>query len=586
MSALSAYVRGKGNSISDYCLYTTDLERSLRLKMLNHLSIKNVAVIDKLEVDLNRGMSVLTGETGAGKSIIIDSINMILGDRANKELVRFGEEKAVVQAVFEANRTAVSILEENDIETEDNQIIISRRVTSDGKSSARVNGTVVTLALLRDVAGCLINIHGQHDNQALLTPQKHINFLDDYSGNAELIADYRSVYTKMRDTEKKLKSLEMDEKEKAQRIDLLEYQVKEIRSAKLTVGEDDDLKAQRDIAANAEKIKSAVNTAYENLYENESAPSAYDSLSMAADALSETAELNPKIKEVYDTITEAVYSLEDAAHELKAFGESVDFDEGALNEIEERLELISRLKRKYGNTIPEILRFLENAEKELETIKLSDEKTEELNTELSALEEKLRGAGERLSNARKKAATELEGKIESSLHELNMEKARFCVKVEKSEEFFAGGMDRAEFLISANPGEPLKPLVKIASGGELSRVMLAIKSILAGSDEVDTLIFDEIDTGVSGSAAIKIAKKLAQIAKTKQVICITHLPQLTAAADTHYLISKNTDGPLASTSLTELDGEGRETELARIIDGNTSELAALHAREMLKNAGK
>lgn len=552
--------------------------------MLNHLSVKNVAVIDELEVAFNNGMSVLTGETGAGKSIIIDSINMILGDRANKELVRFGEEKAVVQAIFEANAQALALLEENDIETEDNQIIISRRITSDGKSTARVNGTVVTLSLLRDIAGCLINIHGQHDNQALLTPQKHIKFLDDYAENDSLIAKYRSIYAQKREIEKQIKSLEMDEKEKMQRIDLLEYQVKEIASAKLIPGEDDALREQREIAANAEKIKSAMNVAYENLYENDNVPSAYDSLSLAADALAEISELNPTVKSVYNMLREAAYSLEDAAHELKEFGDSVDFDESELNEIEERLDLISRLKRKYGNTIEDVLDFLEKGKNELDTIKLSDEKTAELKSELEKIVKELETRGELLSKARKRAAAELQEKIEKSLYELNMEKAKFCVSVEECSEFFENGKDRVEFLISANPGEPLKPLAKIASGGELSRVMLAVKSILADSDEVDTLIFDEIDTGVSGNAALKIAKKLAAIGRTKQVICITHLPQITAAAGTHYLISKNTDGALASTTLTELDEQGRAAELARIIDGKVSALALEHAREMLGGA--
>lgn len=553
--------------------------------MLNHLSVKNVAVIDELEVAFNSGMSALTGETGAGKSIIIDSINMILGDRANKELIRFGEEKAVVQAVFDANAQALTLLEENDIESEDNQIIISRRITSDGKSTARVNGTVVTLSLLRDIAGCLINIHGQHDNQALLTPQKHIKFLDDYAENDSLIEQYHSIYVKKREIEKQIKSLEMDEKEKMQRMDLLEYQVKEITSAKLTPDEDKTLSEQREIAVNAEKIKSAVNIAYENLYENDNVPSAYDSLSMAADALTEISELNPAIKKVYNTLKEAAYSLEDAAHELNEFGSSVDFDESVLNEIEERLDLISKLKRKYGNTIEEILNFLEDSKNELDAIKLSDEKTSALKSELEKVIKELEESGEILSKTRKKAASELQEKIEKSLQELNMEKSKFCVSVEDDNEFFENGKNRVEFLISTNPGEPLKPLVKIASGGELSRVMLAIKSILADSDDVDTLIFDEIDTGVSGNAALKIANKLAAIGKTKQVICITHLPQITAAANTHYLISKNTDGALASTKLTELDNQGRAAELARIIDGKVSELALEHAREMLGNTG-
>lgn len=553
--------------------------------MLNHLSIKNVAVIDELEVSINNGVSVLTGETGAGKSIIIDSINMLLGDRANKDLVRFGADKAVVQAVFEGNCSALRILDENDIDVCDNEIIISRRVTQDGKSVARVNGTVVTLGLLREISDCLINIHGQHDNQALLTPQKHINFLDDYADDKELLNNYHILYVNMRETERALAALEMDEKEKMQKIDLLEYQIKEIESAKLVPGEDAELKEQRVIAANAEKIKIAVNEAYENIYESSEGPSAYDSLSLALNSLSEICEINPAIKTVYDAISEAVYSVEDAAHELKSFGDTVEFDEGTLNEIEERLDLISKLKRKYGSTIEAVLEFLKNGKNELENIKLSDERSAELCKELENIKNKLKTVGAELTNVRKNAALELQQKIEKALSDLNMEKSRFSVQVEDCGNFFENGMNRVEFLISTNPGEPLKPLVKIASGGELSRVMLAIKSILADTDDVDTLIFDEIDTGVSGNTALKIAKKLTEIGKSKQVICITHLPQLTAAADTHYLIEKNTDGTMASTTLTELDLAGRENELARIIDGgDVSELALRHAREMLKNA--
>ncbi len=553
--------------------------------MLNHLSIKNVAVIDELEVSFYDGMSVLTGETGAGKSIIIDSINMILGDRANKELVRFGEEKAVVQAVFDANKAAMKILEENDIEAEDNQIIITRKITKDGKSTARINGIVVTLNTLRELSDCLINIHGQHDNQALLNPRKHINFLDDYAGDLETLDEYKALYRKMKAVERDIKSLEMDEKEKMQRIDLLEYQIKEIETANLTRGEEEELKNQRDVISNAEKIKSAAASAYEKLYESSDTPSAYDNLSMAANELAEIAELNPAVKSVYDVVSEAVYSIEDASGELKSFADTVDFDEKALDETEERLDLISKLKRKYGSTIEAVLEYLSKIKSELNDIRLSNEKTAELQSELTKITAKLKAASECLTAIRRKSAEELQNKIEQSLRELNMEKARFCVEVEDSGAYTENGADNVEFLISANPGEPLKPLVKIASGGELSRVMLAIKSIIADTDDVETLIFDEIDTGVSGNAALKIAKMLAKIGRKKQVVCITHLPQLASAANTHYLILKNTEGELASTTLAELDQNGRETELARIIDGgDISKTALSHAREMLKNA--
>ena len=553
--------------------------------MLNQLSIRNVAVIDKLDINLHDGVSVLTGETGAGKSIIIDSINMILGDRANKELVRYGTDKAVVQAVFDAPKSVINVLEENDIDVEDETVIITRQVTKEGKSAARINGMVVTLNILREISDRLINIHGQHDNQALLTPIRHITFLDAYADNEEYINRYKDILSKKREIEKKISSLEMDEQEKMQRIDLLEYQVTEIKKASLEKGEEDDLREQRDIYTNAEQITKSVNEAYMNLYEGDEIQSAYDGISIAVNEIFQISDLNPQLKSIYDTLNEIMYSLEDTAHEIKEFGETVEFDEQALNEIEERLDLISTLKRKYGNSIEEILEYLKKAESELNDIKLSDERTNELKEELKNITKELKEKGNVLTQRRENAAKVLEENIEKSLHELNMEKSKFKVNIENDGTFYDNGMDKVEFLISTNPGEPLKPLVKIASGGELSRVMLAIKSILADSDGVDTMIFDEIDTGVSGKAAMSIAKKLAVIAKNKQVICITHLPQLTAMADNHYLIQKNTDGELASTTLKELDEEGRELELARIIDGGeVTELALSHAKQMLENA--
>ena len=553
--------------------------------MLNQLSVRNVAVIDKLDINLHDGVSVLTGETGAGKSIIIDSINMILGDRANKELVRYGTDKAVVQAVFDAPKSVINILEENDIYVEDETVIITRQVTKEGKSVARINGMVVTLNILREISDRLINIHGQHDNQALLTPIRHITFLDAYADNEEYINRYKDILSKKREIEKKISSLEMDEQEKMQRIDLLEYQVKEIKKASLEKDEEDDLREQRDIYTNAEQITKSVNEAYMNLYEGDEIQSAYDGISIAVNEISQISDLNPQLKSIYDTLNEIMYSLEDMAHEIKEFGETVEFDEQTLNEIEERLDLISRLKRKYGNSIEEILEYLKKAESELNDIKLSDERTNELKEELKNITKELKEKGNVLTQRRENAAKVLEENIEKSLHELNMEKSKFKVNIENDGTFYDNGMDKVEFLISTNPGEPLKPLVKIASGGELSRVMLAIKSILADSDGVDTMIFDEIDTGVSGKAAMSIAKKLAVIAKNKQVICITHLPQLTAMADNHYLIQKNTDGEMASTTLKELDEEGRELELARIIDGGeVTELALSHAKQMLENA--
>lgn len=554
--------------------------------MLSDLAIKNVAVIDSLNISFKKGMSVLTGETGAGKSIIIDSINMILGDRTNKGLVRYGEDKASVQAVFDDCCEARELLSQYDIETEDEQLVISRQITSQGKSVCRINGVIVPLSILRDIADRLINIHGQHDNQALLTPSKHIVFLDNYAGDVDKLNKYKSCYRKVQSIKDQIDSLRIDEQEKARRIDLLEYQISEIEKAELTAGEDTDLQEQRSIMENAEMISSKLNEAYDNIYGGSLAQAAYDAVSIAVSALSELTDYDAALKELYENLTSAMYTIEDAAHEIKDYAENVEFDEAVLNDIEDRLDLILKLKRKYGGTIEEILAFKDSAKKELEDIQLGDEKIAELEKDLLDTERTMLQEGKALTEARKKAAVDLQKLIEEALHELDMEKAKFMVML-KSGDPHSNGMDEVEFLFSANLGEPLKPLVKIASGGELSRVMLAMKSVLADSDNVDTLIFDEIDTGVSGRAAQKIAKKLAQIAANKQVICITHLPQLSSVADNHYLIEKHVENERTFTAVKMLDDEERIKELARMIDGTElSETALLHAKELLSKRGR
>lgn len=546
--------------------------------MLEQLTIKNVAVIDKLDVSIKDGVTVLTGETGAGKSIIIDSINMILGSRANKELVRNGTERSEVQAVFSMTEPVRAVLEENDIDTEDNEVIITRRVTREGKSTARINGTVVTLNMLRDIADMLINIHGQHDNQALLDPQRHIRFLDDYAHSDNEIAEYRALYEKCRKIEKRIESLRTNEQEKEQKTEFLTYQINEINAASLIPGEEEELVAQRKLLENAEKINICAQKAYAHLYEFPEGMSAYDMISAAVDAVAEIEDLSPELETACDSLRSAMYTVEDAAVEVRNFGSGVEFDARALDETEERLDLIRRLKRKYGSSIDEILEYAKKAQAELDDIVMSDERIRELETELASVSSDMKAAAKKLSQLREKSACILEKEIENALHELNMEKASFSVKIERQKPS-RNGVDSVEFMIATNPGESLKPLVRIASGGELSRVMLAIKSILAKSDSVGTMIFDEIDTGVSGSAAQKIADKLKAIGREKQVICITHLPQLAAAADNHFLIVKNVDGELASTSLEELDMNGRVQELARIVGGGAA--GEEYAREML-----
>lgn len=548
--------------------------------MLCEISIKNVAVIERLHMEMRGGMTVLTGETGAGKSIIIDSINMLLGDRTNKTLVRYGQKKAVVQGVFrvDPNPETEEFLEDED------QLIITREVTAEGKSTVRINGLMVPLARLRSMAPYLIDIHGQHDNQALLTPSKHVGFLDSFAGNSREREEYRELYQRYRQLQRQLDELQTDENEKARRIDLLEYQHSEITRAGLRKGEEEELKAQRDQVANAEKIASAAAQAYDNLYGGEEIQSAYDALSSAINSLEEIREFAPEIQQVWESVSDLVYTIEDAAHELKEYADRVEYDPQLLDELEERLDLISRLKRKYGNSVEEILAFGKKIEEELSEIQSADEKKAELEQAVQDAEKALAAAANVLTETRRKAGMRLQTEIEQSLQELDMDKSVFRVEVGAAGDYTPGGADHVEFMISTNPGEPLKPLAQIASGGELSRVMLAIKSILADSDHVDTLIFDEIDTGVSGRAAQKIALKLGKIGRSKQVICITHLPQLAAMADNHFLIEKEVTDTAASTAVRLLERDERRTELARITDGDITKTSLEHAEEMLKRA--
>ncbi len=548
--------------------------------MLEQLTIKNVAVIDKLSVTFDNGLSVLTGETGAGKSIIIDSINMILGDRARKELIRNGTDYAQVEAVFNMTDAVRDVLLENDIDCDDDCVIITRKVTVDGKSTARINGSAVTLNMLRDIADMLINIHGQHDNQALLTPRKHIMFLDSFAkSDAELNA-YREVYEKRNAVKKELEKLLANVSERIERAELLSYQVNEITAANLSENEEDELISERNILERAEEIQENVMRAVASLYDSDDGASAYDRISEAQSALGNISDISDTLREAYDAITSALYSVEESAREIRDFGADVEFDEEALAEVEERLDMINRLKRKYGGTVSDIIKYGKKAQKELSELETSDERADGLKLELEKLEEELQLCAEKLTDVRKKSAQVLQAEIETALHELNMEKAKFCVNVTEKD-FSADGADVVEFLISTNPGEDLKPLVKIASGGELSRVMLAIKSILAKSDAVDAMIFDEIDTGVSGSAAQKIADKLKTIASSAQVICITHLPQLASVADTHFLIEKDIEGEMAKTTLVNLDYNGRIAELARIVGGGSA--GEEYARKMIKS---
>ena len=551
--------------------------------MLRSLDIKNVAVIENLNIEFKGGLTVLTGETGAGKSIIIDSINMILGSRTDKTLVRYGASKAFVSAFFDAEDRFGELFEDLGIQQEDG-IIISRSMSADGKSIARINGVMVPLNVLRDIAANLVNIHGQQDNQAILNDSEHIGFLDEYAGCAELLSDYGEKYAQARDLKKRLDALKTDEEEKLRRIDMLRFQIAEIEKADLKSGEKERLLEERDIAANRAKIVAGVSAAYSALYENDRA-SAYDEISVAADALSEISGYEKNIAELYSRLTDVKYAVEDIVHELR--GINPEFDENYLNEIEERLNTITKIEKKYGGDYEAVTEFYENAANELLTLKNSDEAAENLEKELSDKKNELKHVGEAIYLKRKTAGEKLSRAIEKELADLDMEKAKFSVFLEHKDVFLKNGMDEVKFMISTNPGEPAKPLTKIASGGELSRTMLAIKTVLAECDSTDTLIFDEIDTGVSGKAAQKIAAKLWSLGKNRQVICISHQPQPAAFADNHYYIEKTVDKDSARTSVRELSDAERELEVARITDGaDITETSLTHASEMIAVARK
>lgn len=424
--------------------------------MLTHLHIKNIAVIENLSVDFKNGMSVLTGETGAGKSIIIDSINLILGARTNKALVRYGEKKAQIQAMFDVSDFVAEKIEEYGIDVEDNQVIVSRDITEDGRSVSRINSVIVSTASLREIGNYLINIHGQHDNQDLLTPSKHIKFLDKFAKNDAEKNAYLAVYNQYREIEKQIDELSLNEQEKAQRMDLLSYQTNEIESAALKVGEYDELAEQRDIAANSEKISMGVSEAYANLYDGGETQSAYDGISVAVSALEKIKDYDSNLADIYDKLSDIMYGIEDYAHELKEYGSKIDYDENTLNDIEERLDIISGLKRKYGNNEEEILKYYEKAKAELETISDSDNQLNMLIEKRDMVEAELKKKAQCLTETRKKASHELEIQIKKSLTELDMPNSEFAVNITPYSGYSSNGVDNVEFMISTNLGEPLK----------------------------------------------------------------------------------------------------------------------------------
>lgn len=556
--------------------------------MLTQLHIKNVAVIDETDVELGAGLNVLTGETGAGKSIVIDSINMILGERGGRDLVRHGSENALIQASFETqSEKALEFIDSYDASEGDGGIVLTRKISESGKSTCRLNSVLATSSAMRELGALLIDIHGQHDNQKLLAPSHHIEFLDGFAGDAARDAKegYAEIYGRYTLLKRKLDELENGEEKRLERIEFLTFRCDELEKAALREGEEEELLAEEKLLSNAEDIIKSLSDAYTVLYDGEF--TAYDALSSASRSLADAAAFADDLEERSNELTDILYAVGDIASDIRAKRDSLDFDPERLGEVQERLALISSLKRKYSGSVEDVLACYSQMSGELASLTDGGENAESVRAHLDECEKELAAAADKLSAVRMSAKERLETLVERELADLDMERVTFRVLIKKTDEYGRVGRDSVEFLIATNPGEPQKPLAKIASGGELSRIMLALKTVLADSDEVETLIFDEIDTGVSGRAAGKIAAKLCRIAKRKQVICITHLAQIACAADSHYLIKKDMDENSSSTHISLLDKEQRIEELSRILGALTvTDTTRSHAREMLAEAEK
>lgn len=555
--------------------------------MLSSLQIENVAVIQKANVHFEKGLNVLTGETGAGKSILIDSINAILGNRTSKDLVRTGAAKAVIRAAFEDVPPAVlDSLEKAGYERSE-ALLLSREITAEGKSTCRINGMPATAAVLRELCGGLININGQHDSVGLLNPARHEGILDAYAQNSAEYQAYYAIYRELVGVKKALDAMITDESEKQRRIDLLSYQVQEIDDAGLTAGEEQTLESRRKVLANASTIRDRIAQCYALLSGGDEAPGAVDLLGEASNAVDAAAQLDGELSAGAGQLLDLYYTAKDVAADLIGRLDAYDTNDAELDEIEQRIDLIYKLRRKYGDTVEDILAFGERARKELEMIQSSQERVEHLQKEQRRLYTLAREKAEALTQTRLKAFDELNKRISGTLDFLNMPGVRMTLRHSRGP-LASHGQDSIEFYISTNPGEAPKPLAKIASGGELSRITLAIKNAMADKDAVPTVIYDEIDSGVSGKAASRIGEVLRQSAEGHQILCITHTAQIAALANCHLLIQKNITNERTYTEIHPLDENGRVEALARLISGDhVTELSLANAREMLgRNAEK
>lgn len=552
--------------------------------MLQELSIKDFAIIDEIQISFQPKMTVLTGETGAGKSIIIDALGLLAGGRGSTEFIRKGEKKAVIQGLFTLPREAntYNILEEYGIDSEDGQIILQRDLYRGGRNICRINGMMVNLATLRKVGETLIDIHGQNEHQELMKPENHIDLLDEYDKKtSQLRNQYQVVYQNYRKLKLSMEKKEADEKAWVQRLDMLNFQVKEIEEAGLKINEEDELVEEKNKLDNFQAIHDALELSYQILSGEKI--DVVGNLGNAMNELSDVSDLSENLQEINTKISDAFYSLEDAARDISDELDSMEWNGERLNEIEERLELIHQLKRKYGDTIEDILHYHSRIEKELREMENAEQNSEKQERQLSEALEKVKELAIKLSKQRKKSAKKLEKMIHEQLSALYMDKAVFEVKCLNNSKLYSKGIDKVEFYIQTNPGEEMGPLAKIASGGELSRIMLALKIIFSQKMGVTSIIFDEVDTGVSGRVAQAIAEKISQISNNSQVLCITHLPQVAAIADNHYYISKSVNDGRTETSLKELDEKQKIREIARMLSGSEiTELTLKHAEELIK----
>ncbi|ALF11468.1 DNA repair protein RecN [Parageobacillus thermoglucosidasius] len=570
--------------------------------MLAELSIKNFAIIESLSVSFDKGLTVLTGETGAGKSIIIDAIQLLIGGRGSAEFVRYGEEKAEIEGLFlldNENHPCYDKCAEVGIDISEGMVVLRREIFANGKSVCRVNGKLVTTAILRDIGSTLVDIHGQHEHQELMDPSRHLPLLDEYGGEeiAAALEEYRAVYEKYEQLRKKLKKLNENEQQMAHRLDLLTFQLDEIQKANLQVNEDEQLMEEKVKIMNFQKIYEALKHSYEALSGEHRG---LDWIGLAMSHLEDVTSISPALKEAYETIANSYYLLEDITYKLSDELEQLEYDPARLDFIESRLSEINQLKRKYGATIEEILQYAEKIAEEIDELQHRETHIHELQKELKSVTEDLLIEAKNVTNVRQKYAKMLINHIHQELKDLYMEKTQFDIVFTKREgtldaplldgvpvNFHEDGVDEVEFYISTNVGEPLKPLAKIASGGELSRIMLALKSIFSKHQGVTSIIFDEVDTGVSGRVAQAIAEKIYRVSIGSQVLCISHLPQVAAMADTHLFIAKETDGNRTRTSVKTLSDEEKVKEIGRMISGvEITELTKQHAKELLELAAK